>query len=70
MNLVDVDVTGVGEAFDAVAAEAETRGLSILDSEIVGLVPEVALPAGLAEHVRLAGFDPERQILERLLEVA
>jgi glutamate formiminotransferase len=70
MNLVDVDVTGVGEAFDAVAAQAEIRGLSILDSEIVGLVPEVALPAGLAEHVRLAGFDAERQILERLLEVA
>ena len=69
MNLVDFEVTGVREAFDAVASEAEARGLSILDSEIVGLVPEVALPPDVASHVRLEGFDPERQILDRLIEV-
>jgi glutamate formiminotransferase len=67
MNLVDFEVTGIREAFDAVDAEAGARGLAILDSEIVGLVPEVALPAGLAEDVRLQGFDPQHQILERLV---
>ena len=68
MNLVDTDVTGVGEAFDAVAAGAMDRGLEIVDSEIVGLAPEAALPPEVAEHVRLAGFDPDEQILERLLD--
>jgi glutamate formiminotransferase len=68
MNLVDTDVTGVREAFDAVASEARARGMSVIDSEIVGLAPEGALPDGVAEHVRLAGFDPDRQILERLLD--
>ena len=68
MNLVDTDVTGVGEAFDAVAAGAADRGLEIVDSEIVGLAPQAALPHGVAEHVRLAGFDPDGQILERLVE--
>jgi glutamate formiminotransferase len=68
MNLVDFEVTGVGEAFDAVEREATTRGMEILDSEIVGLAPEAALPAGTEEHVRLAGFSRERQILERLVE--
>lgn len=67
MNLVDTDVTGVAEAFDAVVSEAEARGMQVLDSEIVGLAPASALPGGVAEHVRLAGFDPERQILERLI---
>jgi glutamate formiminotransferase len=67
MNLVDTDVTGVGEAFDAVVSEARARGMRVLDSEIVGLAPSSALPPGVAEHVRLAGFDPERQILERLI---
>ena len=67
MNLVDFEVTGIREAFDAVAAAASSRGMEIMDSEIVGLVPEVALPSGLAVHVRLAGFDPEHQVLERLI---
>jgi glutamate formiminotransferase len=70
MNLVDVDVTTVRAAFDAVASEAETRGLEVVDSEIVGLAPEVALPEGVAEHVRLTGFEPDRQILERLIDEA
>jgi glutamate formiminotransferase len=68
MNLVDTDVTGVREAFDAVATRAADRGLEIIDSEIVGLAPAAALPEGVAEHVRLAGFDPDEQILERLVE--
>jgi glutamate formiminotransferase len=68
MNLVDFEVTGVGAAFDAVARAAATRGTEVLDSEIVGLAPEAALPEGTMEHVRLAGFSPDAQILERLVE--
>lgn len=67
MNLVDVDVTGLREAFDAVVSEGGARGMQVLDSEIVGLAPASALRAGTAAHVRLAGFDPDRQILERLI---
>ena len=68
MNLVDTDVTGVVEAFDPVAAEAAATGMHVIESEIVGLAPSSALPPGAAEHVKLAGFDPEHQILERLIE--
>jgi glutamate formiminotransferase len=68
MNLVDTDVTGVRDAFDAVAREGQARGMSVLGSEIVGLAPTSALPEGVAEHVRLEGFDPGRQILERLID--
>jgi glutamate formiminotransferase len=67
MNLVDIDVTGIREAFDAVAYEAGRRGMQVLDSEIVGLAPNAALPPGVAEHVGLTGFDPNEQILERLV---
>jgi glutamate formiminotransferase len=66
MNLVDHDVTGVRDAFAAVASEAATRGLQVLDSEIVGLVPETALAPGDVEALRLVGFDPRTQVLERL----
>lgn len=68
MNLVDFEVTGIREAFDAVAKEASARGMEIADSEIVGLAPEAALPPEDGEHVRLKGFSPEEQILERLVE--
>lgn len=67
MNLVDYEVTGVRAAFDAVAYEAAARGMEVVDSEIVGLAPAAALPPGDAEHVRLRGFDPDEQILERLI---
>ena len=70
MNLIDVEVTGIRAAFDAVASEAASRGLEVLDSEIVGLVPEAALADGDIEHVRLTAFEPDRQILERLIEEA
>ena len=70
MNLVDHEVTGLRAAFDAVATGARTRGMGILDSEIVGLVPASALGPGDAEHLRLVGFDPATQVLERLVEDA
>jgi glutamate formiminotransferase len=67
MNLVDVEVTGVREAFDAVERAASARAMEVLDSEIVGLAPAAALPPGTREYVRLAGFAPDEQILEELV---
>lgn len=67
MNLVDHEVTGLRAAFDAVEARAGTHGMRITESEIVGLVPASALEPGDVEYLRLRGFDPERQILERLV---
>ena len=68
MNLVDHATTGIRAAFDAVVARAAERGLEVLDSEIVGLAPAASLRDGDADHVRLRGFDPDTQILERLVE--
>jgi glutamate formiminotransferase len=68
MNLVDVEMTGVREAFDAVSHAATARGMTVLDSEIVGLAPGAAVSPETVAHVRLTGFDPEAQILEHLVE--
>ena len=68
MNLVDFEVTGVRAAYDAVAAQVAARGGEVTDSEIVGLVPAAALSEQDAEHVKLDGFDPASQVLERLIE--
>ncbi|HEY7661411.1 MAG TPA: glutamate formimidoyltransferase [Actinomycetota bacterium] len=68
MNLVDVDVTGLRTAFDAVVAAGGERGMAMRWSEIVGLVPQAALAEGDVEYLRLEGFDPTAQILERLAD--
>ncbi|MGZ4110017.1 MAG: glutamate formimidoyltransferase [Actinomycetota bacterium] len=67
MNLVDHDITGLRAAFDTVAERARARGMDVTESEIVGLVPASALGPGDVEYLRLQGFDPDRQILERLM---
>jgi glutamate formiminotransferase len=67
MNLVDHEVTGLRAAFEAVAEQAERRGMAITDTEIVGLVPESALRLDDVAHLRMEGFDPDKQILERLV---
>lgn len=67
MNLLDFEVTGPRRAFDAVAELAAGSGVDVVDSEIVGLVPEAALRPGDAGHMRLRNFDADGQILERLL---
>lgn len=66
MNLVDHEVTGIAAAFDAVAAAAARRDMSVTSSEIVGLAPAAAVRPDDVARVRLEGFDPSRQILERL----
>jgi len=68
MNLIDTEVTGVRKAFDAVVVRAARHGMAVLDSEIVGLVPAAALGPADPAHIQLKGFDPARQVLERLLD--
>ena len=66
MNLTDYRRTSVAEAFAAVEQAARHLGAEVVDSELVGLVPRVALPPD-AESLRLARFD-RRQVLEDRLE--
>ena len=67
MNLLDHAVTPVRAVYDAVAAAAREAGVGVRESELIGLVPEAALDAETAQHVRLRGFDPATQTLEERL---
>ena len=66
MNLTDFRVTSMREVFQAVRREAVRHGVDILESEIVGLVPEAALSDVDAYEMNVRGFDGT-QILERRL---
>lgn len=67
MNLTNFTVTPIGTVYDAIASAAAAAGVEVAESELVGLAPRAALDAATARHVRLAGFDPARQIIEEIL---
>jgi glutamate formiminotransferase len=66
MNLTNYEKTPIHRVFDVVKREAARHGVSVLESEIVGLVPAAAL-VGTAEHyLQLERFD-KNQVLESKL---
>jgi glutamate formiminotransferase len=66
MNLTNADKTPIFRVFELVKREAARYGVSILESEIVGLVPSAALTASAAWYLQLDGFT-ESQVLEHKL---
>lgn len=67
MNLTNYRGTSLQTVFELVRSEAASYGLSITDSEVVGLIPVEALVDVARFYLRLHHFSP-RQILERRLE--
>jgi glutamate formiminotransferase / 5-formyltetrahydrofolate cyclo-ligase len=66
MNLTNYEKTPMFRVFETVKREAERYGVSILESEIVGLVPSAALNAAAEFYLQIAGFKSE-QVLEHKL---
>ena len=66
MNLTNFEKTPMLRVFDAVKQEAARYGVTVLESEIVGLVPAAALVATAAQYLQLTAFTPN-QILENKL---
>lgn len=67
MNLVDPVVTPPYRALEAVRMEAAALGMRVLDTEVVGLIPEAALTASAAHYLQLRGFHAQDQVIESLL---
>lgn len=68
MNLTDFNVTGMLTAFQHVRAEAEKRGVRVLGSELVGLVPLEALAQIARDALQLEGFSSQQVVEVRLAE--
>jgi glutamate formiminotransferase / 5-formyltetrahydrofolate cyclo-ligase len=66
LNLVDFTRTSLFAAFDRVRREAEALGTRVLDSEVVGLLPEEALRGAAREALRLPDLPAGRILEERL----
>lgn len=68
MNLLDIDVTSPATVFAAVQTAAAARGVSVLSSEIVGLIPERGILGAGAEALKLP--DAADHLLEAKIRAA
>ncbi len=70
MNLTDFNVTGMLTAFQHVRAEAEKRGVRVVGSELVGLVPLEALAQIAREALQLDDFNSQQVVEVKLADAA
>ena len=66
MNLTDFEQTPVHRVFEAVRAEAERYGVSIVGSEIVGLIPKKALEMAAEYYLRVENFRADLVLENRI----
>ncbi len=69
MNLTNYEKTPIFRVFETVKREAERYGVSILESEIVGLVPAAALNAVAEYYLQVAGFNASQVLENKLREI-
>jgi len=69
MNLTDYRKTPISRVMELIRREAARYGVSVVSSEIVGLVPEEAILDAALYYLQLDGFSYDR-ILERRLASA
>ncbi|HWB87050.1 MAG TPA: glutamate formimidoyltransferase [Bryobacteraceae bacterium] len=67
LNLTDFEQTPIAAAFEAVRAEAEQRGVAVVSTELIGLLPRKALDEHATWFRLLEKFEPGR-VLETRIE--
>jgi len=68
LNITDFETTPVSQVHRAVSILALRHKCQIVESEIIGLIPEAACERESEWMRQLNGFDPQTKILERRLE--
>jgi glutamate formiminotransferase len=68
MNVEDWEAAALHEILAAVEREAQSHGVEVEGSELVGLMPAGAAIAAAGSLLRLAGFDSSRLLELRLLD--
>ena len=66
MNIVNYEVTGVTQAYEAVRQEAELAGVEIVSTELVGLIPEKALDRSAEYFLKFENFSEDKVLENRL----
>jgi glutamate formiminotransferase len=67
MNVEDYEAAALHEIVERVTTEAQARGVEVIGSELVGLLPAGAAVAAAGSILRIDGFDASRVLELRLL---
>jgi len=62
MNFTNYKITGIKKVFDTISKEAKNHNIEILESELIGMIPDDALFKNFQEYLKLPHL-PENQIL-------
>ena len=68
MNVTDWEAAALHEIVERIAREAAARGVEVIESELVGLMPAGAAVAAAGRILRIDGLDASRVLELRLLE--
>ena len=68
MNVEDWQAAALHEIVDRIRAEAAQRGVEVLGSELVGLIPAGAVVAAAGPALGLVALEPSRVLELRLLD--
>jgi glutamate formiminotransferase len=67
MNLTNYKITPPHIVFNAIKKEAKAKNVKIIESEIIGLIPQKALIKGAKHHLKIKKFK-NSQVLENILK--
>ena len=70
MNVEDWEAAALHEIVARIVEEASARGVEVIGSELVGLMPAGAAAAAAGAMLRIDGFDASRVLELRLLDGA
>lgn len=68
MNLTNYQETSMEAVFEAVSQEAEELGVTVVESEIVGLIPQAALTPPLNSHLKFKEGSLDHVLETRLMQ--
>jgi glutamate formiminotransferase len=68
MNVEDWEASALHEIVERIRTEAQGRGLAVVESELVGLMPAGAAATAAGAMLSIKGFDASRLLELRLLD--
>lgn len=69
MNLVDYEKNSLYRVLETIRMEARRYGVSVVETEIYGMIPAGAILDSAAYYMQVADFDPQQVIELRLLKL-
>ena len=67
MNITDFHATPMRSVYETAQRLARRHGTSIVEGELIGLIPEAAFDPGSEWAAQIPDFDPDQKLLERKL---